>query len=77
MVTKSQSPSEMISGMQEPVLVAVGESEKDSVVGRVVTSSSSTHEALGSKHEKPPCRGSPQEKSEVLTQVHAQQSPPS
>ena len=63
--------------MQGPVNVVVESSRNDSVLGRVVTSSSSTHGALGSRHEKPPFWGSPQVNCEVLTQVHSQQSPPS
>ena len=73
----SQSPSEMKLGRQDPVVVVVPESENVSYSGRVVTSSSSTQEALGSTHAKPPNDGSPHVKSEVLTQVHSQQSPPS
>ena len=68
-----------MSSSQDPgvTVVEVVGPEKDSVVGRVVTSSSSTHDALGSRHEKPPFRPSPHVKKSVLTQVHSQQSPPS
>lgn len=66
--------SKLLFGSQSPS--AINSSRQDfSELGRVVTSSSSTQGALGSRHENPPF--SPQVKSSVLTQVHSQQSPPS